>query len=77
MSNFTIKSQHHTSIVSLKESVAKGQVDIMVSAPDGLSYRVASVGNGKLNLFRFNTVLAEGIGLELDSGQFPVIGYIG
>lgn len=77
MSNFTVKSPHFTSVVSLKESLAKGHVDIMVSAPDGRSYRIASIGDGKLKVVHFNSVIAEQIGLILESDNYPTIDWVG
>ena len=76
MSNFIIKPPHHTSIVSLEQGNPRGQVDIMASAPDGRSYRVAALVDGKLIIFRFNTVIADEIGLKLDAGHFPVINHV-
>ena len=73
MSNFTTKPPHAISAISLEEGGVKGQVDIMVSAPDGATYRVAALGYGKLHLFRFNTEIAKEIGLELDADAYPII----
>lgn len=76
MSNFTTKPPHPASVISLNET-GEDQVAIMVSAPDGQSYRVAAFSHGKLHLFRFNTVIADEIGLKLDSEQYPVIHHAG
>lgn len=76
MSKFTIESTQHPVFVTLEESL-EGQVDIMVTTPDGKPYRIAALGDGKLHLFRINAQIARSMGLKLDTGHFPTIYYCG
>lgn len=72
MSNFTIKLPQTPILVTLSDEM-NGQVDIKVRDLDGHDYRVASFYAGKLHLFKFNTVVAKNIGLELDANQYSII----
>ena len=76
MSNFTIKSPHFTSLVFVEEGSVEGQVDFIVKTPCGETQRIAAICGGRLHLFRLDVITASRMGLDLDSGNYPVIDYV-
>jgi len=72
MSNFTTKPPHIPTLVTLAEGI-RGQVDILVHDIDGIDYRIAAIGDGKLHLFVIDTAVAKNLGLQLDSNRYPII----
>ena len=72
ISNFTTKVTPPSTIITLEEDSA-GRVDIIAGVGDRQTWRIASIGDGKLHVFKFNQAIARQLGLALDDQGYLVV----